>query len=227
MKKRSLLIGVVIVFTFSLSAISSAHAQAPALPDLTSITALINKQHPLPASYVPADLEAPSALTANLPSDSESELRRAAAQHLSTMFAAEANALGTLLVLSSGYRGYNSQNDLYEAANQAIGPSALEVVAPAGMSEHQTGLAADIMLQSRFCAAQACFAMTRAANWLETNSYKYGFILRYPNNERSNTGYYYEPWHYRYVGIDLAYKLHMSRQTLEQYYSHQISSLTP
>lgn len=227
MKRFNLAFGIITATAISVLPAATGNAQALNLPQPTSVTALINRQHPLPASYVPPDLETPIALTANLPTDSESKLRAAAAQHLSTMFAAEARGLGTLLILSSGYRSYASQKILYGTDGQAMGPSTKELVAPPGMSEHQAGLAADIMLESRFCAAQTCFAMTHAAGWLQANSYRYGFILRYPLYQSSNTGYDYEPWHYRYVGTELAYRLHVSGQTLEQYYAQQISSLTP
>jgi D-alanyl-D-alanine carboxypeptidase len=94
------------------------------------------------------------------------------------------------------------------AANQAI--------AKPGQSEHQTGLAIDISTLSRTCYLDQCFATTADGLWLADNSYKFGFILRYPEGMESITGYQYEPWHFRYVGIDLATALHDSKLTLDQ-----------
>jgi D-alanyl-D-alanine carboxypeptidase len=90
-------------------------------------------------------------------------------------------------------------------------------VAPPGSSEHQTGLAADIVLTSDFCAAEACFGMTTASTWLAAYSYKYGFILRYPYLGHEITKYDYEPWHFRYVAVPLAATLHTRGITLEEY----------
>jgi zinc D-Ala-D-Ala carboxypeptidase len=117
------------------------------------------------------------------------------------------------LVLSSGYRSYSDQAALY-----ASGSVASEAVAPPGYSEHQSGLAADVIPYNYFCAAQGCFALSRAAAWLDQNSYRYGFIVRYPLYKEASTGYEYEPWHLRYVGIPLAERLHTSGQTLEEFY---------
>ena len=84
-----------------------------------------------------------------------------------------------------------------------------------GESEHQTGLAIDVTNTSR------CFDKTSIeAQWLANNAYKYGFILRYPENKEDVTGYSYEPWHIRYVGKDLAEKIYMNSETLEEYLKH-------
>jgi D-alanyl-D-alanine carboxypeptidase len=186
--------------------------------DTSSVTILVNKHHQLPPNYLPTDLINPAVLTRNIPGDDEAELRAPAARKLTAMFAAESKETGGVLVLSSGFRSYASQKYLYTSSLQMYGSSASEFVANAGTSEHQTGLAADIMPATRFCAVTACFAMTSASQWLRTHSYQYGFILRYPALQESVTGYGFEPWHYRYVGVALATHLHKTDQTLEQYY---------
>jgi D-alanyl-D-alanine carboxypeptidase len=195
---------------------------AAALPAFTSEQALVNRSHPLvPNTYVPPDLTVPKTALLTGPNDSEMSLRPAAATALTNMFAA-ASKDDIVLLLSSGYRSFIDQTLLYDdiiAGNSTL----TDMVAPPGTSEHQTGLAADIILQSGFCAAQACFGMTRASEWLARNAHTYGFIMRYPLYKKHSTGYEYEPWHYRYVGVPLAAKLYTSRQVLEEYYLDQPS----
>lgn len=201
-----------------LAALLLPAAPAAAMP-VTSLTLLVNQSHPLqPRDYVPPNLVVPPvALEHPASIDPEMQLRAPAAAALSYMFQA-AHQAGINLVLSSGYRSYTDQALLYASDLGQYGPAAAEMVAPPGTSEHQTGLAADIILSNFYCAAQGCFAITRAAAWLQANSYRYDFILRYPDYQQSSTGYEYEPWHYRYVGPVLATKLYRSGQTLEEYY---------
>lgn len=86
--------------------------------------------------------------------------------------------------------------------------------ARAGYSEHQTGLAIDVN------TVDMTFDNTDESNWLSNNCYKYGFVIRYPKDKESITGYMYEPWHIRYVGKDLASKLYNNGNpiTFEEYY---------
>jgi len=198
--------------------------QAAALPPSNSLEALVNRQHPLqPRNYGPVDLTVPTTLLGGATSESELQLRKPAALALNTMFVAAQKA-NIILVLSSGYRSYDDQAALYTQLVSQQGSVAFSEVAPAGTSEQQTGLAADIILSSYFCAAQGCFALSRAAAWLDTHSYQYGFVVRYMDYKQSITGYEYEPWHFRYLGILLATKLHRSAQTLEEYYTSRAST---
>lgn len=88
--------------------------------------------------------------------------------------------------------------------------------AEAGMSEHQTGLCVDFMTRS-MSELDESFENTAAFRWLSENAYKYGFILRYPKNKTDITGYKYEPWHYRFVGREVATEIYLSGLTLEEY----------
>ncbi|WP_460374123.1 M15 family metallopeptidase, partial [Staphylococcus aureus] len=101
--------------------------------------------------------------------------------------AAQAN--GISLAMSSGYRSHDDQTALFDAKLSADGPTANEAVAPPGSSEHQSGLAADVILTNYFCAAQGCFTLSKAAAWLSQNSYRYGIIVRYPLHKQASTGY--------------------------------------
>jgi D-alanyl-D-alanine carboxypeptidase len=191
-------------------------AQTLALPSHPSLRVLVNQSHPLqPKTYIPADLVVPKVTLATGPYDTEMQLAHPAARSLEVMFTA-AKKDNIDLELSSGYRSYIDQTLLY---NELTSQSATftELVAPPGSSEHQTGLAADIVLTSEFCAAEACFGMTTASTWLAVHSYKYGFILRYPYLGHEITKYDYEPWHFRYVAVPLATTLHTRGITLEEY----------
>jgi D-alanyl-D-alanine carboxypeptidase len=79
-----------------------------------------------------------------------------------------------------------------------------------GYSEHQTGLAADLSAAGQGCVIRVCFANTKAGKWLAANAWQYGFILRYPKGHTATTGYQFEPWHYRYVGVELSTQMHLT-----------------
>lgn len=124
-----------------------------------------------------------------------------------------AAAEGLNLYIISGYRSYSYQRQLYSGYVSANGAAAADTFsARAGHSEHQTGLAIDV------CRASGIFEGTPEAKWLAQHCHEYGFILRYPQGKQHITGYKYEPWHIRYVGTDLSYKIHDSGLTVEEYY---------
>ena len=114
----------------------------------------------------------------------------------------------------SAYRSYKTQETLYNNYSKRDGQKNADTYsARPGHSEHQTGMAIDINTAS----SSTHFENTKEYDWLINNSYKYGFILRYPNNKTHITGYKYEPWHYRYVGIDAATKIYTENITYEEY----------
>ena len=88
-----------------------------------------------------------------------------------------------------------------------------------GFSEHQTGLALDIVSKN---SDFNNFEDTNEYKWLVNNSYKYGFILRYPSDNYHLTGYNFESWHFRYVGIEAATKMHDEGLTFEEYYEYYV-----
>ncbi|OYW83930.1 hypothetical protein B7Z17_04880, partial [Candidatus Saccharibacteria bacterium 32-49-10] len=129
----------------------------------------------------------------------------------------DAKTAGFDLFLASGFRSYELQNFYYTNYAASAGQQeADKYSAKPGNSEHQTGLAFDISLSSRQCYLETCFGDTEDAKWLEANSTSYGFILRYPNNKVDATGYQYEPWHFRYVGVELAAALKQSNLSLDE-----------
>jgi D-alanyl-D-alanine carboxypeptidase len=133
--------------------------------------------------------------------------------------AMKAAGQGTLIV-QSGYRSYESQRTIHNAKVRALGKVRGEnLAARPGFSEHQTGLAVDFAAKG-VSTLQSSFAKTKAGKWLAGNAYKFGFVLRYPSGKTSVTGYSYEPWHFRYVGVDLATAMHdQNISTLEEYFS--------
>ncbi len=119
---------------------------------------------------------------------------------------------GIELWIQSGYRSYETQENLYNNYVQMDGIETADTYsARPGHSEHQTGLAMDLNI------IDSSFEGTPEAIWIEENSYKYGFIVRYPKGKEYVTGYKYEPWHIRYLGMDIAKKVHDSNKTLEEY----------
>ena len=114
--------------------------------------------------------------------------------------------------VTTGYRSYNFQLTLYNNYVKRDGATAADrYSARAGHSEHQTGLAFDIN------KANSSFAGSPEAVWLAANCYKYGFIIRYPEGKESITGYIYEPWHVRYLGVETATAVFNSGLCLEEY----------
>lgn len=181
---------------------------------------LVNKNHPLsPLSYAPNHLVEAGILLRDNITDEEKYTLRITQQALVSMISA-ADKQGVKINLQSGYRSYQSQTKLYEVYTKLQGETdADKYSAKPGYSEHQTGLAVDLgSIDNPDCNLRVCFADTDAAQWLHANAYRYGFILRYPKNKTSLTGYEYEPWHFRYVGKVVASTMQDERiATLEEY----------
>lgn len=183
--------------------------------DLNSYQILINKSSPLPANYQPADLVLPKvALEARNP-HSELRLRAQVATALEDLVAGAKQDKITTLHLSSGFRPYATQKRIYENA----GGASQTLSAPPGASEHQSGLAADLRGAKAGCRLQTCFENEPEGKWLAANAHHYGFIIRYPKGKQTITGYSFEPWHIRYVDIELATELFNNSLTLEEYFA--------
>ncbi|MBG0740032.1 D-alanyl-D-alanine carboxypeptidase family protein [Paeniglutamicibacter antarcticus] len=173
------------------------------LSDPNSPWVLVNKHLPLhPLSYEPPDLVRPA-----LPPGGGGEsalLRTEAAAAAARMFEA-AGAAGAAMTLLSSYRSYDTQVGLYGGYAAQTGRADADTKsARAGYSEHQTGLALDIGDASGFCSLNSCFAATPAAVWAAANCHLFGFIVRYQLGHDGVTGFYAEPWHLRYLGVELA-----------------------
>lgn len=191
---------------------------AQSTSDPASLWVVVNKKLPLPATYIPAGLGVPNTplrLGASYP---EMQLRSEAAKSAEELVAAAKNA-GIPLMLVSGYRSYDSQEVIYNSNVAADGQtSADRYSARPGHSEHQTGLAADFGTTDRKCELEECFGQSAAGKWLVDNAAQFGYILRYDQNMQSKVGYDYEPWHFRYVGKELASEIKKTAQTLEEFF---------
>ena len=176
---------------------------------------LINAENPMQEGYVPelAEVENGYSVDARI------------AEDLNAMLAA-ARADGCQPQICSAYRSVEKQVQVFNDTvngwiNQgssfwdAYQRTTQEVALP-GTSEHGIGLAVDIV-SNQYAELDAKQAETKEAQWLQEHCYEYGFILRYPPEKQSLTGIIYEPWHYRYVGREMAQKIKESGLTLEEY----------
>lgn len=182
------------------------------IDDPASIWVVVNKKRQLrPRDYVPADL-----VTVPVPHVWQPRLRQEASGAVVAMFAAFTEETGLRLQSQSAYRSYATQVEVYTANGRAAADTS---IARPGFSEHQTGLAIDISALPSTCALSACFAGTAQGEWLAKNAWRFGFLLRYPADKVSITGYEFEPWHFRYIGVDLATQMHETGvTTLEEFF---------
>lgn len=192
-----------------------------------SLLMLVNKDNKLPANYVPNLTTIPAKYYSSADKDRRFDSR--AASYLEN-FINDARKAGYDVNIISGYRTYQYQKanfDRHVKAFLAKGETQAEAeahtalsVAPPGTSEHQTGLAADIITSdwySKHSELTEDFDKTAAFKWLYKNCANYGFILRYPKDKENITKYEYEPWHYRFVGVSDAKKIMSSGKCLEEY----------
>ena len=187
---------------------------AHSIDDATSLWVVVNKSRPLKSSFIPATV------AVSVPHTNPPLLRKAASAAVVTMFAA-ARADGVHLASNSTYRSYADQQSVYDGNLNTLGRARADhLSAHPGCSEHQTGLAIDIGPQSGRCSLNTCMGDLPEGKWLAQHAWKYGFLLRYPEDQVSVTGYQYEPWHFRYLGHALATELHKARiPTLEQFFN--------
>lgn len=178
-----------------------------------ALNVVVNKLQALPANYTPATLIYSDVAAVS----SGMIMRPEAAAALGTMFQA-ATADGLPLQLVSAYRSYDIQAGLFNSYAATYGEAeANRFSARPGQSEHQTGLAVDVSGIDGICSLETCFGSTESGQWVAANAPTYGFIVRYPAGAEGITGYSYEPWHLRYVGVDLAQQIAASGLTMEQY----------
>lgn len=176
---------------------------------------LINKQHPLPSDYQ-IQLES---IKENMKCDKR-------IIDLLLLMINDASKDGVVLNVCSPYRDHNRQVMLFNkkiknymkdgySYKDAYMLTAQVVTIP-GSSEHEAGLSIDFNTYS-YLSLDEGFENTNAGTWLKNNAYKYGFILRYPNDKEDITGIEYEPWHYRFVGVDAAYYIYSHNLCLEEF----------
>ena len=176
---------------------------------------LVNKFYHLKEDYTPNDL---INLSGQYNKGANSKMRKEAAEAFMKMVDA-AKLENIILYNMSAFRSYDYQVNLYNKYIKRDGKAAADKYsARPGYSEHQSGLCSDLNNISD------SFDGSDEAIWLKNNAYKYGFILRFPKGKEDITGYKYEPWHYRYVGLEAAKIIYEDDITLEEYYAYYIEN---
>ncbi|URN95572.1 MAG: M15 family metallopeptidase [Candidatus Pristimantibacillus lignocellulolyticus] len=186
--------------------------------DAESVAVMVNPNYKLPEDYSPKDLVYPDVRFTFDDKIEKRMMRQAAATALEEMFEA-AEVDGIYLAGVSAYRSHETQKALFKRYVERDGyEKAKTYSAEPGTSEHETGLAIDVSGSTGKCAAEDCFGGTVEAIWLANNAANHGFIIRYPEGKEDITGYKYEPWHLRYVGVEIAKEIDSEGLTLEEYY---------
>ena len=208
---------IALLLALSLIAMASVPASATESVDTaSSFQVVVNKTRPLtPVTYRPSDL-------VRVPKfNPYSRIVRRDVSAAIVLLGNEMKTAGKgTLIVQSGYRSFSSQKTIHKAKVRALGKVRGErLAARPGYSEHQTGLAVDFAARG-VSTLKVSFAKTKAGIWLAANAYRYGFVLRYPSGKTLVTGYSFEPWHFRYVGVEVATAMHdQAITTLEEFYS--------
>ena len=177
--------------------------------EASKIDVIVNKYHKLDSKYEPDDLEVIDSKYAS----GRQRLRKEAKEKFELM-ASDMASNGLKIYAGSTYRSYDYQLGLYNRYVKKDGFNEAETYsARAGYSEHQLGLAVDIVNSKWDYLSEN----DKEYDYLVKNSYKYGFILRYPRGSEYITGYIFEDWHFRYLGVSLATKVHDSNLTYDEY----------
>jgi D-alanyl-D-alanine carboxypeptidase len=175
---------------------------------------LVDRSHSLPPDYAPKDLV--PLREYGISTLGSEMLRREAAEHLG-LLVQDAAADGEKLAVASAYRSYEEQRRAYRSLTGVLGADAGRLSATPGHSQHQLGTAVDFTNAAADYKLGAPFARTSAHRWLEHHAWEYGFVLAYPRGEEERTGYRWEPWHYRYVGVRDVKRIEDSGQSLQAF----------
>ncbi len=173
----------------------------------------VGKNYTLPYNYVPEKLISIEGLvktTAPICLEEETALK------IKEMFDA-AKKDNIILAVTSGFRRFEIQDIIHRNHVLRVGPVAYDFSAKAGKSEHQLGTTVDLTGESVSLRITSSFAESKEKEWLVENAHNFGFIMSYPEDSKDITGYSYEPWHWRYVGVDRAKKVKEGNQILIQY----------
>ncbi|MDD5828895.1 MAG: M15 family metallopeptidase, partial [Lachnospira sp.] len=170
---------------------------------------IANKSYSLPQTFIPQDPDQP------VNADRSSTCLDKTLMSAWRTMQKDATAQGLNIYIASGYRSYNYQVNVYNRYVASDGKAAADTYSSRpGYSEHQTGLCFDLN------SIEDSFQYTNEGKWVNDNCYKYGFCIRFPKGKDKFTGYKYESWHLRYVGVDLATKLYNNGDwlSLEEYF---------
>ncbi|WP_144720524.1 M15 family metallopeptidase [Agrococcus jejuensis] len=179
-----------------------------------SLQVIVNKRRPLnPPDY------APQLVAVSIAQDGDELVRPEVDAALVALDQAQRAAIGEGVFVFSSYRSYATQTTIYQGFVNQYGQAEADTTsARPGHSEHQTGLAVDVVGTSGVARLSVAFASTPSGQWLAANAWQHGFVVRYPNGLEGITGYEYEPWHLRFVGVELATAMTQAgAATLEEY----------
>lgn len=178
----------------------------------------------LPKGYIPPDLVS----TAQAGIAGGGKVRAVVIDDLRVMADAAA-AAGNGIGVESAYRSYESQESVFDSWVAQFGyERALEVSARPGHSEHQLGLAIDFRSEPGGSPFTGTWGTTPAGKWMKANAWEYGFVMSYPKGTMALTCYDYEPWHFRYVGRELAALIHARGLTQREYlWAHYTTTIVP
>lgn len=179
-------------------------------------TMLVNKYNALSKDYEVEDLKT---ISKTYSYGDNKKLNKEAYDAFISL-ADDAKKEGYTILIVSSYRTYQDQEDVWKDYKASFGTKKADAYAArAGSSEHETGLAIDV---ADYNDKNDKFEATESFKWMQTNAHKYGYILRYPKDKENITGYSYEAWHYRYVGIDTATKVYNEDITYDEYYEYYL-----
>ena len=198
------------------AAIAAGNAPCISLSDPARDWVVVNKARPLnPLTFAPTPFGDPA-----LAVDGAGSLRADVSQALDQLSAATDAAGAGPVALASGYRSYDTQVQTYSGQIAQYGQAQGDALsARPGYSEHQTGMAADVVSCGGGCGSIDSFGGTSAGAWVAQNAWQYGFIVRYIAGQTPITGYDAEPWHLRYIGVPLATAYHDGGfSSLEQFF---------
>lgn len=206
-----LFILIVVFFTKDINFFNNdSYKDIKIIDNPNDILVLVNKKNQLPKDFIPKEL----ILLNEKYAIKDKYLRKEAALAFENL-SRDASILGYKIIATSTYRNYDYQAELYNYYVQEKGQAyADSCSARPGHSEHQTGLTVDVMGSNNDYDK---FEDSDEFEWMKNNAHLYGFIMRYPKNKTQETGFKYEPWHYRYVGVNVAKTIYSEDLVLEEY----------
>lgn len=192
--------------------------------DDLNIDVLVNKENPISIDYVPYNLYKIDENEKNFHNYVDPTIKpmlRVEVKPYINALISDAHKLGLPLIVDSAFRSGYYQQMILDKLISEKGNEAYKLIALPGASEHQTGLAVDFAYYENGIYDDNVKEDDKEAIWLKENAWKYGFILRYPKGKEEITGFNFEPWHFRFVGLELAKELYEQNITLEEYYRNK------
>ena len=189
-----------------------------------NIDVLVNKENMLSIDYIPNNMYIVDNNENNFHNYVDPTIKpmlRMEVKPYINALISDAHKLGLPLIVDSAFRSGYYQQMILDKLISEKGNEAYKLIALPGASEHQTGLAVDFAYYENGIYDDNVKEDDKEAIWLKENAWKYGFILRYPKGKEEITGFNFEPWHFRFVGLELAKELYEQNITLEEYYRNK------